>query len=64
MNSDVGPRAPLANRLQEKASFCEQKEAKKLYLSWTMGVVADTAHAQHNKSFCGAFFKKRPAYLP
>jgi hypothetical protein len=25
-----------------KASFCEQKEAKKLYLLWAVGVVGDT----------------------
>jgi hypothetical protein len=29
---------------QGKSSFCEQKEAKKLYLSWAMGVIADHAH--------------------
>jgi hypothetical protein len=30
--------------VEEKASFCEQKEAKKLLLRWAMGVVADIAH--------------------
>jgi hypothetical protein len=29
---------------RKKASFCEQKEAKKLYLCRGMGNVADTAH--------------------
>ena len=27
-----------------KASFCKQKEAKKLLLTWVMGDVADNAH--------------------
>jgi hypothetical protein len=29
---------------RKKASFCEQKEAKKLYLIWAWGVGPDTAH--------------------
>jgi hypothetical protein len=28
-----------------------------------MGIVADNAHAQQGKSFCAAFFKKRPLSL-
>jgi hypothetical protein len=43
-----------------KASFCEQKEAKRLCLLWAVGVVGATDSAQHRKSFCAAFFKKRP----
>jgi hypothetical protein len=61
-----------------KASFCEQKEAKKLYyaepwaLSATMPMPSGaiptvlrtvgtfSPSAQHKRSFCAAFFKKRP----
>jgi hypothetical protein len=44
--------------LEERASFCEQKEAKKLYSFWARAVSA--ARAQFQESFCAAFFKKRP----
>jgi hypothetical protein len=33
-----------AQASEGKASFCEQKEAKKLLLCWAMGVVRDNAH--------------------
>jgi hypothetical protein len=37
------------------ASFCEQKEAKKLYLCWVMGVAADTASGPAWKKFLRRF---------
>jgi hypothetical protein len=43
-----------------KASFCKQKEAKKLYYAGPWALSATQAQAQHGKSFCAAFFKKRP----
>jgi hypothetical protein len=42
-----------------KASFCEQKETKKLFYAGPWAVSATTPMAQHKKSFCAAFFKKR-----
>jgi hypothetical protein len=42
-----------------KASFCEQKEAKKLFYAGPWALSPTPPMAQHNKSFCGAFFKKR-----
>jgi hypothetical protein len=43
------------------ASFCEQKEAKKLFCSWA--VLVSPPRAQPSKSFCAAFFKKAAAFL-
>jgi hypothetical protein len=42
-----------------KATFCEQKVAKKLCYAGPEAVSLATPMAQHNKSFCAAFFKKR-----
>ncbi|HTJ90985.1 MAG TPA: hypothetical protein VL356_12515 [Acidocella sp.] len=36
----------LKKAAQGKASFCEQKEAKKLYLLWAVGAVGDIASGQ------------------
>jgi hypothetical protein len=47
--------------LKVSASFCEQKEAKKLFLNWGMGVFTTTA--QVNQSFLVLFFKKEPLRL-
>jgi hypothetical protein len=41
-------------------SFSEEKEAKRLPLYWAMGVGKIAPMAQSQKSFCAAFFKKRP----
>jgi hypothetical protein len=46
-------------RVARKASFCEQKEAKKLYYAGPWALSLTTPMAQHNKNFCAAFFKKR-----
>jgi hypothetical protein len=36
----------MAKRIEKrKATFCEQKVAKKLFLCWAMGGVADNAHS-------------------
>jgi hypothetical protein len=32
-------------------------------LVWVIGVAATTPVAQHNKSFCGAFFQKAPSFF-
>jgi len=45
-------------RNKRKTTFCEQKVAKKLCLLWAVRV--STPLAQSHKSFCAAFFKKRP----
>jgi hypothetical protein len=50
----------LAQGAKGKASFCEQKEAKKLCYAGPLAGSATTPMAQPNKSFCAAFFKKRP----
>jgi hypothetical protein len=50
----------LASNKQGKASFCEQKEAKKLFYAGSWAMSATTPAAQRNKNFCAAFFKKRP----
>jgi hypothetical protein len=44
-------------REQERTSFCEQKEAKKLYLFWASGR-SNTARSGAKKFF-GSFFQKR-----
>jgi hypothetical protein len=49
--------------LKGKASFCEQKEAKKLLLCWAMGVVADPAHGPASQKFLRRFFQKAATYL-
>jgi hypothetical protein len=41
---------------EERTSFCEQKEAKKLCLRWATG--ARNARLQISKSFLVLFFKK------
>jgi hypothetical protein len=50
-------RATMLKRNKGKASFCEQKEAKKRLFIWA--VLVSPPPAQTNKSFCAAFFKKR-----
>jgi hypothetical protein len=45
--------------MKEKASFCEQKEAKKLFYAGPEAMSATMPTAQHKTSFCAAFFKKR-----
>jgi hypothetical protein len=42
-----------------KATFCEQKVAKKLYEFGPWALAPTTPMARHNESFCAAFFKKR-----
>jgi hypothetical protein len=42
-----------------EASFCEQKEAKKLYYAGPWAVSPLPPMTQHKRSFCAAFFKKR-----
>jgi hypothetical protein len=61
---ETGPDRWEKGRLRQKgrkvsATFCEQKVAKKLYESGLWAMSATTPITQHNKSFCGAFFKKR-----
>jgi hypothetical protein len=47
---------------KEESSFCEQKEAKKLYL---FGAVSPNHAAPSPKSFLLLFFKKEePSFLP
>jgi hypothetical protein len=48
---------------QERASFCEQKEAKKLFCAGAWALAVTQPMAQHKRSFCAAFFKKRPLAL-
>jgi hypothetical protein len=43
-----------------KTSFCEQKEAKKLYDSGLWALSPTQPMTQRKRSFCAAFFKKRP----
>jgi hypothetical protein len=45
-----------------RTSFCEQKEAKKLYSSWLVGVVRSLPPriGRRSKSFLVLFFKKEP----
>jgi hypothetical protein len=47
-------------RAKGSTSFCEQKEAKKLYESGPRALSVTMPMTQHNKNFCAAFFKKRP----
>jgi hypothetical protein len=49
--------------VKRKASFCEQKEAKKLCLRWAMGVGADTASGPASQKFLRRFFQKAAAFL-
>jgi hypothetical protein len=51
------------HRREGKASFCEQKEAKKLYLCWAMGAGADNAHGPGEQKFLRRFFQKAAAFL-
>jgi hypothetical protein len=46
--------------MKGKASFCEQKEAKKLFYAGSWAVSPTMPQARHKRSFCAAFFKKRP----
>jgi hypothetical protein len=46
-------------REKGKTSFCEQKEAKKLFYAGPEALSPTKPITQHNKSFCAAFFKKR-----
>jgi hypothetical protein len=50
---------PLIKESKGSTSFCEQKEAKKLFYAGLGAASATTPMAQHNKNFCAAFFKKR-----
>ena len=43
-----------------RASFCGQKEAKKLFYAGPEAMSPTTPMPQHERSFCAAFFKKRP----
>jgi hypothetical protein len=49
----------FALRRERKASFCEQKEAKKLCYAGLWALSPTTPIAQQIRSFCAAFFKKR-----
>jgi hypothetical protein len=46
-----------------KATFCEQKVAKKLCYAGLWAMSPTMPQAQHKRSFCAAFFKKRPLPL-
>jgi hypothetical protein len=50
--------------MEGKATFCEQKVAKKLCYAGPWALSLTTPMAQRNKSFCAAFFKKRPLFSP
>jgi hypothetical protein len=52
-------RLQLLCEAQGKASFCSQKEAKKLLYAGPWALSPTLPLAQHKTSFCGAFFKKR-----
>jgi hypothetical protein len=43
-----------------KASFCEQKEAKNFFNAGSWAFTRPTPWPSVAKSFCAAFFKKRP----
>jgi hypothetical protein len=49
----------MTSRKRGRSTFCEQKVAKKLYEIGSWALAATQPMAQHRKSFCGAFFKKR-----
>jgi hypothetical protein len=49
----------FGSRKKVRPTFCEQKVAKKLFYAGSWALAATQPVAQHNKSFCGAFFKKR-----
>jgi hypothetical protein len=54
------PEHPNLHKHREgKASFCEQKEAKKLFYAGPGALSRTKPQAQHKRSFCAAFFKKR-----
>jgi hypothetical protein len=53
-----GPGRRLKRDAVQKASFCEQKEAKKLCESGLCGF--HRPRPRSSKSFCAAFFEKRP----
>jgi hypothetical protein len=47
---------------KEESSFCEQKEAKKLFSPWTRRAAKRgplRSHQQMDKSFFGSFFSKK-----
>jgi hypothetical protein len=46
-----------------KASFCEQKEAKKLCYAGPWALALTTLMAQHNKKFLRRFFQKAATFL-
>jgi hypothetical protein len=49
--------------MQGKASFCEQKEAKKLYLLWAMGVIGDTDSGPAEPRVFAPLFSKSGHFL-
>jgi hypothetical protein len=46
-----------------RSRFFKKKRRKKLLLCWAMGAEHPNTHGPANKSFCGAFFKKRLLFL-
>jgi hypothetical protein len=49
-------RRPEGKVQQAKASFCEQKEAKKLFYAGLWALSTTTPIAQHSKKFLRRFF--------
>jgi hypothetical protein len=49
---------------QERTSFSEEKEAKRLLLLWFMGAMMPTPQTKSQRSFLVLFFKKEPLALP
>jgi hypothetical protein len=48
---------------QGKASFCEQKEAKKLFYAGSWALSPTMPIAQHKKKFLRRFFQKAAAFF-
>jgi hypothetical protein len=52
---------------KEESSFCEQKEAKKLFVHWRLVYVGRPVsrrpRVQGEKSFFGSFFQKKNCFL-
>jgi hypothetical protein len=54
----------VAQASEGRASFCEQKEAKKLCYAGSWVMSATTPIAQHKRSFCAAFQKAAAFFHP
>jgi hypothetical protein len=56
------PGSPLKVKQGKESSFSEEKEPKRLLLTWSMGCGrANAPGPESKKSFCFFFFRKRSA---